>query len=143
MNFNFCPTYFFYSDYSKNVMEGQLDKVIFLSDSLQADSTIKINKPNYLTAEFGIIERDTLQYFSHHDYEPGGNWHLHKVKKYQGGTNMGFEALLIKNNKLFQLTHPFPFYVRTFNSLPIKRSLKRTVKKMNKKLFKFYKKTNN
>jgi hypothetical protein len=51
---------------------------------------------------------------------------------------MGFGALVIKSDQFIQLKKPFPYYVRTFDSLPIKRSPKTVVKKMNKKLHRFY-----
>src|SRR4051812_48326706 len=33
-NFNFCPVYFFYSQYSDKIKEGEIDDVTFLNDSL-------------------------------------------------------------------------------------------------------------
>lgn len=137
-NFNFCPTYFFFSDYSQNIREKQFDKVIFLTDSLLPDTTIKFKESNFLTAEFGTIEQDTAKYFSHNSYESDGNWSLKRVESYYGGPNTGFGALIIKSDQLIQLRGPFPYYVRTFDSLPIKRSQNITVKKMNKKLYKYY-----
>ncbi len=139
-NFNFCPTYFFFSDFSQNIRDRQFDKVIFLSDSLFADSTTKFNQSNFLIAEFGTIEQDTAKYFSHNSYEPAGSWSLKPTSNYYGGPRMGYGALIIKSNQLIQLRRPFPYYVRTFDSLPIRRSPNKTVKKMNKKLYKFYKK---
>ncbi len=122
--FTFCPTYIFYSDYSQNVMDRQFDKVSFLTDSLRVDSTIKFTKRNFLTAEFGIIEPDTAKHIS-------------------GGEHMGFDALLIKSDQFIQLRRPFPYYVRTLDLLPTKRNPNQVVKKMNKKLEKFYKENGN
>lgn len=107
--FNFCPVYFFFSDDSQNIRERQFDKVVFLSKSLLPDTTIKFTKDHFLTAEFGTTDGDT-----------------------------SFGALIIKSDQLIQLKRPFPYYVRTFGSLPIKRSAYKTVKKMNKKLHQFY-----
>lgn len=141
-NFKFCPTYFFFSDYSQNIRDRQFDKVIFLTDSLVLDTTIKFNNCNFLTAEFGTIEQDTAKRFSHYSYESDGNWNLKEVKNYIGGHSMSFGALIIKSDQLIQLRRPFPFYVRTFDSLPISRSPKKVVKKMNRKLRKYYHKRN-
>lgn len=141
-NFNFCPTYFFFSDYSQNIIERQVYKVAFLSDSLLADNTIKFNNQKFLTAEFGTIEQDTAEYFSHSSYESDGNGSLKRVENYHGRPHMDFAALTIKSDQLIQLRRPFKYYTRTFDKLPIKRSLNKTVKRMNKKLNKFYNKIN-
>ncbi|MFM2286636.1 MAG: hypothetical protein RLZZ543_2133 [Bacteroidota bacterium] len=141
-NFNFCPTYFFFSDYSQSIRERRFDKVIFLSDSLVPDTTIRFNKANFLTAEFGNIEQDTAKHISYYSHEPNGNLSSKRSENYYGGPNIGFGALVIKSDQLIHLRRPFPYYIRTFDSLPIRRSSSKTVKKMNKKLFKFYDKGN-
>jgi hypothetical protein len=137
-NFDFCPTYFFFSDYSTNVIDDQIDKVVFLNDSLFADTTIKFNNKAIFTAEFGTIEQDTAKYLSHYSYEPNANMSLKRVSNYYGGSNMGFGALIIKSDKFIQLSNPFPYYVRTFDSLPIEKSAKKVVSLMNIKLSEFY-----
>ena len=137
-NFDFCPTYFFISNYSINIKDEQFDKVVFLNDSMIEDMTIKLNTKKFLTAEFGIIEQDTAKYFSHKTYEPDEHWSLTRFENYYGGANMGFGALVIKSDKFIQLRRPFPYYVRTFDSLPFERSTNKIVRKMNKKLHKFY-----
>lgn len=141
-NFNFCPTYFFFSDYSQNIIERQVYKVAFLSDSLHEDNSIKFSNQKFLTAEFGTIEQDTIEYFSHRSYESNGNGSLKRVANYHGKPHMGFGALIIKSDQLIQLRRPFKYYARTFDKLPIKRSLNNTVRRMNKKLNKFYNKIN-
>jgi hypothetical protein len=135
--FDFCPTYFFFSDCSNTVREKQFDSVDFLNHLLQIDTTIVFNKKPFLTAEFGTIEQDTTKYFDGYYYFQGENG-LERRTRYYGGTNMGFGALVIKSDQFIQLKKPFPYYVRTFDSLPIKRSPKTVVKKMNKKLHRFY-----
>ncbi|MBI5540460.1 MAG: hypothetical protein HY951_10410 [Bacteroidia bacterium] len=138
-NFNFCSVYYFLSDNSINIKDGLFDKVVFLNDSLRADTTIKFDNKYFLIAEFGAIEKDTIQRFSHYSYEPNGNWSVKKVSHYYGGTEMDFGALVIKSEKFIQLKRPFPYYVRTFDTLPIERNLNITVRKINKKLKRFYK----
>jgi hypothetical protein len=64
---------------------------------------------------------------------------LNKTENYYGSSDMGFEALIVKNDQFMQLKSPFPYYVRTFNSLPVRKSNNKTVKKMNDKLFHFLK----
>lgn len=142
--FIFCPTYFFFSNYSKNIREKEFDQVVFLNDSLLADTTLKFDNKKFLIAEFGTIEQDTAKYFSYHSIEPdpNNNWSVKKVNNYYGGPNMGFEALIIRDDKFIQLRHPFPYFIRTRNKMPKKRILVKAVKRMDKKLFKFYKRKN-
>jgi hypothetical protein len=141
-NFTFCPTYFFPSEYSSNVRERQFDKVLFLNENLLADTSIKFDNKNFLTAEFGAIEQDTAKHFSNYSYIRDSTGRLEKVSSYSGGPDMGFGALIIKSDKFIQLKRPFPYYVRTYDSLPINRSPNKVVRKMNKKLNKFYKHQN-
>jgi hypothetical protein len=69
-NFNFCPVYFFYSDYSDTIKAKRLDKVVFLNDSLQPDPTVKFEKKNFLIADFGTVEQDTAKTYSYSSMEP-------------------------------------------------------------------------
>jgi len=138
-DFDFCPTYFFFSDYSKNVMEKQFDHVEFLNGSLLPDTTIKFDNKYFLTAEFGTIDHDTANYFYHESDEPDGN---KKVSDHYTGPTMGFGALVINSDQFIQLSRPFPYYVRTFDSLPNRHQPNRVVKEMNIKLHNFYKKRN-
>jgi hypothetical protein len=137
-NFRFCPVYFFLSDYSKYIVEKQFDKVIFLNDRLVEDTTIKFNYESFLTAEFGTIEQDTAKYFAYYRNESNNNEGLEKNKNYYGEPGLGFSALIIKSEQFIQLKRPFPFYVRTYESLPIEREKGMVVSQMNKKLSNFY-----
>ena len=139
-NFDFCPTYFFYSDYSQAALDGQFDKVEFLNDSLQYDSTITFNNKIIYTAEFGIIEQDSVQFFDDYYYEAGEEVGLQKRKQYNGGANMSFGALIIKSDQFIQLRKPFPYYSRTLGSVPIKRKPELVIAEMNSQLHRFYKK---
>lgn len=139
--FNFCPTYFFFSDQSNLILEGKLDQVQFLNDSLQYDPKIEYNNQPYLTAEFGLIEQDPGTQTDDYYYVEGKDG-IEKRTKYNGATNMTFDALIIKNNQFIQQRKPFPYYVRTLNSLPFKRKPKTVVKRMNTQLHAFYSKVN-
>lgn len=136
--FEFCPVYFFYSDYSINVMEREFGNVTFLNDSLEPDSTIKFKTHNFLTADFGTIDQDTTMRFDGYYYDYGEHG-LEKRSKYYGGSNMGFGALVMRSDKFVQLHKPFPYYVRTYESMPFSANSKNVVKKMDKKLDRFYK----
>jgi len=140
--FSFCPTYFFFSDYLIYVKEGNFEQVVFLKENLKPDSSIKFVYQSYMVAEFGKIQQDTAKYISHYTYEPDKHFSLTQVKHYYGGPNMGFDALIISSDKLIQLRRPFPYYVRTRDPLPRNRVVIHAVKKMNKKLNRFYLKKN-
>ncbi len=141
-NFNFCPTYFFYSDNSIHVKENQLDKVIFLNENMNPDTTIQINNKKFLVAEFGTVVQDTAKYFSHYTYEPDGNLSVKRVSHYYGGPSLGYNALIISSEKLNQLRRPFPYYVKTYSEMPKKEVVFDSVSTMNRKLNKFYKRKN-
>lgn len=140
--FTFCPTYFFYSDYSTNIKEREFDKVLFLNEKLQADSSIKFVYKTFLTADFGTIEQDTVKYFANYSMEQDKNLGTQKVKTYNGGPDFGFDALIIRNDKFIQLRDPFPYFERTRDPMPNKRKLEKVIKKINKRFFKFYIKKN-
>jgi hypothetical protein len=140
-NFTFCPVYFFYSNYSDSILAGQINGIVFVNDNLQPDTTIKLNNGNFLTAEFGMMEQDTAKYFSNYYYYPGENGPERK-SEYYGTPNMRGNVLKIMSDHLVQLKRPFPYYVKTFDSLPFKRKLSKTVLRMNKKLLSCYEKSN-
>ncbi len=139
-NFTFCPTYFFYSNYSSSVMSKRINEIIFLNDSLQADTSIKMNSKLFLTAEFGIIEQDTAKYFSMYYYYIGEKGR-EKRTEYYGETDMRFGVLKIMSDQLVQLKKPFPFYTRADIAHPGKRTFARAVLRMNKSLLSYYKKS--
>ena len=137
-NFTFCPTYFFFSNYSDSILSKQINGIIFLNDSLKPDPIIKLNNNNFLTAEFGIIEQDTAKYFESYYYYSSGNG-LERRSSYYGGPDMRFGVLKIMSEQLIQLKRPFPYYVRTYT----KRKLSKVVSLMNRKLISYYVKNNN
>ena len=155
-NYDFSEVQFFYSNQSSNVKSGKL-KGIFLNDSLQLDSTIKVENNNIFTAEYTTIEQDTLKMFSHTEKRITGPFRFEEEAVFFGGPNMNFMALVIKNQQFQQMTRPFPYYAR-FNKpyllrhpeqflfgLPLvyllaNPSYNYMVEAMNYKLKRFYKK---
>ena len=133
--YDFSPVYFFYSNDKKKVENHQFDSVQFITlDSntlmnLPDTSSIyrKLDTANYYIAEFGTnnYSNSTLRYLPNFD------------DQYDRG--LEFEALLIKNKDYLQLSHPFPYYVKTNEGIKV-GDLKRweTIKKMNQKLHYFY-----
>lgn len=140
--FDFSPVYFFYSYDSKYVKNGELDSVRFLNQNLEVDTGITVDADGYLTAEFGKIKQAPGKYYENYKVIQGDG-DVRMRKKYYGEPNMGFRALIIKNDEFVQLRKPFPYYVRTLSSfIFIRRKPKKTVKRMNKKLHKFYLRSN-
>ncbi len=136
-NFTFCPVYFFYSTSSDSVVLGLADKIIFLNSDLQPDPSIKMAGPEFLTAEFGDIEPDTLKYFSQNYLYSGENG-IEKRSAYGGGPDTGLKGLRIMSDRLIQLKRPFPYYVRSYREFPNTKKVNKTILKMNKKLFAYY-----
>ncbi len=141
-DFDFCKTYFFYSHYSIYVKNGQLDSVAFLDKNLEVDTSISVGNNGFLTAEFGKIKQAPGKYYD--DYETiQGEGDVTRRKKYYGEPNMGFRALIIKDDQFVQLRKPFPYYVRTLSSfIFIRRKPHKTIARMNKQLHKFYRRSN-
>lgn len=134
--FNFCPYFFFYSENSESVRLKDFSKAIFLNENLEIDETISMNSDEFLTAEFGNIAQDTTM---HKDsYIVSTHDGYHKKESYWGGPIFQFGALVIMNDEFIQLKSPFPYYIRTFSSIPLfKRSKYKVVAKLNEKLIEF------
>jgi len=135
--FTFCPIYFFFSNYSDSIRNGHAGGIVFLNENLEADTGIKLGNSKFLTAEFGALEKDTTKYFTG-QYLYAGEHGLERRNQFSTGPNFGFPALKIMSDQLVQLKKPFPYYVRTFESLPIKRRVSKTVERMNSKLLYYY-----
>lgn len=110
-HYAFSEVQFFYSHNTKTVKEKNL-KNIFLDDSLNIDSSIKIQEKPYLIAEYAQIEQDTARFYSHSELEIVGNFQAVMVDRYEGSTNFGFRALVIRNENFEQMVEPFPYYSR-------------------------------
>lgn len=132
--FDFCPAYFFFSDYSEAVRTKRMDQVAFLNAELLPDTSIRLKNTGFLTAEFGAIEQDPAQIIGGDYYAQGENG-LEKRTQYTGAPNMGFEALIVQSDQFIQLRKPFPYYVRTFDAA---RKPKSVVRILNKNLHRFY-----
>mgnify|MGYP003385252337 CR=1 FL=1 len=134
--FTFCKFYFFFSENSNLVRAKDFSKPIFLDENLKVDPSILFTTETFLTAEFGHVMQDTAAYVDSRitDYEDGYNLRA----SYWAGPDLHFGALTMMSDQFVQLRRPFPRFARTFSSLGfLKRSIKKTVKRLNKKLFKF------
>ena len=129
-NFDFCKFYFFSSDYSNFVKNKQFDSVYFFNENMEIDKSIKTEIDIFFVAEYGPVEADTNTYYQG-TYATQGEDGLEKRDAYSGSGSLGFEALIIKNDQFCQLSQPFPYYVRTWDS---SRKPNKVVKKFNTKL---------
>lgn len=133
-NFNFCDVYFFTSDYTSRVKNKQFNEVFFLDDKGEVDENITPNPDVFLIAEYGSVEADTVTYYQGTHTQQGKEG-LETRDTYSGRGSFGFEALLMRNDQFVQLSDPFPYYIKTWDSA-IKPA--KVVKKLNKKLHQFY-----
>ena len=137
--FDFCPTYFFYSHHSNNIKNKEFEKVEFLNEKMELDTSIHFNEKAFLTAEFGTLDLDTARHSG--GLYRGKTEEGYKTSKYYvRKSNLQFGALSIKSDEFVQLRDPFPFYVRTFpiNDYKLLRSPEFVVEKMNEKLYFYY-----
>lgn len=141
-NFHFCPVYFFSSEYTQDIKEKNFDKIVFLSDNLIEDPTIKIDENKLLfIGEFDAIDKGDEKRFSHDRYVDTDEGMEKEPVYYAGGEGVDFAALVISDDQFVQLERPFPYYARTFEKVPlIERSIEKTVERMNKKLYNFHSK---
>jgi hypothetical protein len=124
-DFNFCDVYFFHASESDKFTEEGTGDVVFLDANLNPDSSIRVTAENYFFAEFITLESDPEE-----DQSNGLDPDQGKYKK----SDMGFHALVIKDKAFQQLKRPFPFYTKTLESLPFKRSDRKVIQIMNEKL---------
>ena len=110
--YRFSPVYFFYSNQSPHILDGNLSRVVFLNDNLQPDSTINFSGNNYLTAEISIVEQEEAK-LSKAEKRRG--------VKYHDGSVSTFEVLILKDEKFEQMKDPYLIYVRTWDSLFLRR----------------------
>ncbi len=133
--FDFCPVYFFFSDYTQPIKNKQLNKVVFLNDNLEPDSSIQFDKANFLIAEFGRVEQDTAKYRDGYYYYKDENG-LQRHSSYYAGPGFGFDALVIKSDQFVQMRFGcFPYHVRTWGGI---RGYGKAVAIIDKRLQRFY-----
>lgn len=112
-NFHFARIYFFYANESQLIKNRQFSEVHWIGESPQitSDST-------YFIAEINMLDKSN-----------------------QHGGELSFEALVLRDCEFIQLRRPFPYYARTFGSLPGMRDMPTVIHKMNTKLVKYHKET--
>ena len=110
-------------------MSNQLDSITFLDDSLTPDPNIKMMQEFFLIAEFTNIEPDTTSRFED-NYTTTSSSGPEVRSSYSGGMEVGFPALVIKNNQFIQLRKPFPYYSKSLDFLKYEKKFNRAAKKL-------------
>lgn len=160
-NYSFSSVYFFYSDNTAKVKKGVF-KNIFLNDSLTLDSTIQIDTSKCIyTAELAHRQQDTFKLLDNYHTVVEDDFYETNDEVYYGGSDISFQAIIIKDLKFNQLTRPFPYYSRYVGEsvkrhpeqvflvgpifMPVFTSytFEQSIKRLNKRLYKYYDKTTN
>lgn len=149
--YNYSKVYFFYSNDSEKIKEGNWDGV-FLNDSLQYDPSISpVKTSKWFIGELDYLESDTAKHWERSYFNPNTK----RLENIYWGTSPEFyrRSLVIRDNNFIQLKRPFPYYVsvKTQNSADpailafntsLKRSIPETVntfdRKLKRKLMRFY-----
>lgn len=121
-NYNFSEVYFFKASDTQFVQAQQWDSITYYNFDLAPTPILafKGSKP-FFTAEMTLLRADTT--FANEK----GN-----------GDDPMFEAMIIKSPEFVQLHKPFPFYIRTWSSLPFKRKTTRVIEMLNARLWEYY-----
>jgi hypothetical protein len=112
-SFNICPVYFFDGEYSRDILDGNLEKIVFLSDSLTKDSTIKIPlDKSFFIAEYAFTRGQYIQtyvedYIAANEADSTINKDL-----YYENTTTKLNAFILMDHKFKPLTAPFPYYMK-------------------------------
>lgn len=125
--FTFCPVYYFYSTDSRSVANKDFNNIL-LDKNLNVSKPIPNLNNNYLIAEFGQTNQDTIA-------NMGRGQDLHSENR-TNSTSMegGVDALVLLSPEFVQLQSPYPHYVRTFEGFPIKRKKEKTVEILQKRI---------
>jgi hypothetical protein len=138
-SFTFCPVYFFYSGCSKEIRERQFQGCLM-------DSSLEILEKvppfdHYFISEFWHVERNQDKYYQNYTLREDTSGYKTKQNIYYGDTELGPDALIIRDSSFIQLRHPFPFYIRTYEGFPLlQRKKPKAVKKLDEGLNEFYQK---
>jgi hypothetical protein len=134
-SYDFSPYYFFHSSSSVAVRDERWEEVVLFD--AQFDTVHNFSAPsNYFIAEFGRLQPDTATFTGQERYTQTAEGTGTKTSQY-GSSNLGIPALVILSANFIQLDDPFPYYVRTFDSVPFRRKKWKAVKIWNERLHQF------
>ena len=129
-NFKFCPVFFIKSSQSNLVQTKQFDKVEFVDSSLNVDKSISFKYNFILTAEISAVEQKKSYHGKAYFVFKNLKSNSESIGQYKKGTSVPFGALVVKSDQFVQLRRPFPYYVRSFESIGILRRSPNTMVQM-------------
>ncbi|MDG1776256.1 MAG: hypothetical protein P8H33_02600 [Crocinitomicaceae bacterium] len=135
--FDFCKVYYFAMEDSRMLLEGQQDSVKFYDSSMKEVNTVQLNSKSYFISEFGVVESDTVFYYKGTTPDPGSVNNPEGVS-YYGDQKNNLPALVIRNNKFYQLKEPFPYYSAYNPGGNVNKRYANTIGKLNAKLNAYY-----
>lgn len=136
--FDFCPTYFFYSKDSKKIKEGKLQEVDWLNaNSLEKDKGITVTAKNYFIAEFGYFADDNRT-FEGDLYKHVGENGLEIRRRQYGTSGSRQKGLIVRSQELVPLPKPFPYFINHSMFADAATLQNVIVGRLNKKLKAFY-----
>lgn len=139
-NIKFCKTAFFYSNETDQLLDKNFDDIHFMNGELKEIPNPLSNGEYYLILDLAILKERDPRYDSYRQEvtEKG----IENKPVYYTSTNLNLPAFVVLDQKLDQLTDPFPYYVRAFSLEPEMDRVLIAAQKLNKRLFKFYEKSN-
>jgi hypothetical protein len=114
-HYNFTPVYFFFSTETEKVKRKEFEFVHFLDSTLQPLEIQPAVGANFWVGEVNYLDQNE-----------------------RTGSDMGFEAILLRDSEFKQLDHPFPFYSRTYRSVLPEKRMVDAMKLFNSQLHEFY-----
>ncbi len=117
--FDFCPVYYFYKAYAKELRDGNFSKVVLLDETLEPAYKVDLAEQPYYITEWG--------------------YHNPKVAKcdVRPIDHKGFRGLFILGSDFVELESPFPFFVKERKFLWLKKDAFTMVEEWNDALHTF------
>ncbi|NEN24257.1 hypothetical protein G3O08_12160 [Cryomorpha ignava] len=138
VNIKFCKTAFFYSEETDKLISKDFDNMKFMNGQLNEIPNPLVNDVYYLVLDLAILKERDPRYDTYRQVvtEKG----IENKPVYYSSSNLRLPAFVVKDQNLEQLTDPFPYYVRAYSLEPEIDRILLAARKLNKSLFKFYKK---
>ncbi len=135
-DFDFCKVCFYYQKDSVKLV-SKLNAKIRFETANGNDTILDLNNLSYYIANFAAIIEDSSRTFDGYYFIEGENGPERRAR-YTGAPGLGFQALVLYDSHGNQLPKPFPYYVRTYDAIWLRRNPITVVKKMNSKLKSYY-----
>jgi len=117
-SFHFCHAYFFLSDQVDDVKNKRWEKVKFLNENYESDTSIILKESFYMIAVYSKTGESN------------------KDKQYQ--SVLSFSAIIIRDSDFVEMTKPFPYYLKMPENIPSFKKLKKKIYNYDKELRNFY-----